>query len=583
MKTKSITAPVKPANLPVPTLVEKNAELRLSARKVWLWSIAGSGLLWAAFPPVNLGWLGWFATIPWIVLALRTESILRGGYGIIWLASWLHWAALLQGVRLAHPALYPGWLVLSAYLAIYPPLFIGLSRSLLRHGNLPAVLVLPIVWTALEYARAYIVTGFSTASLSHTQVDFPYWLQIADIAGAYSLSFVMMFATTALVLWWPRLACSWPTRLGSSIAALLLLAATLGYGYYRLHEQYAAANGARPTVRVLLVQGCVDTVLDNNPERPREMLNHYQSLTFDQLAKDARYDLIVWPETVFAYPDLIAEPTAQPPPESGLNQEKFQQQVAAHQALLKEILTYFSARMNESRPAATYFLTGISTTSFSGTEAHTYNATLLVSPAGEPLSRYYKSHLVMFGEYIPIAEWFPWIYRLTPLPGGLSRGTGPQAFTINKLTFSPNICFESTVPQLIRRQVNSLEDRYEEPDVLINATNDGWFYGSAILDLHFQCAVLRAIENRKPLLIAANTGISGVIDGNGRVLQHGPNHATALLTAEVQADGRQSIYRTIGDWPAFLCLLVTTIASVVVWRKSKSTSRGLVRDKTARM
>jgi apolipoprotein N-acyltransferase len=102
---------------------------------------------------------------------------------------------------------------------------------------------------------------------------------------------------------------------------------------------------------------------------------------------------------------------------------------------------------------------------------------------------------------------------------------------------------------------------------LINTTNDGWFYGSAILDLHFQCAVLRSIENRKPYLIAANTGISGVIDGNGRVLQRGPSRDTAVLVAEVRPDGRRSLFRTLGDWPAGMCFAASVLAALWGWRR----------------
>jgi apolipoprotein N-acyltransferase len=122
------------------------------------------------------------------------------------------------------------------------------------------------------------------------------------------------------------------------------------------------------------------------------------------------------------------------------------------------------------------------------------------------------------------------------------------------------------VPQLIRRQINELSRRGEEPDLLINTTNDGWFYGSAILDLHFQGAVLRTIETRKPLVIAANTGISGHIDSSGRIMQRGPNHAAEVIVATVAADGRWAPYRTLGDWPAAACLGVTLLALLSAWR-----------------
>jgi apolipoprotein N-acyltransferase len=196
-----------------------------------------------------------------------------------------------------------------------------------------------------------------------------------------------------------------------------------------------------------------------------------------------------------------------------------------------------------------------------------YNAAFHISPEGTLTDRYFKNHLVLCGEYMPFGEWLPWIYKLTPIQP-VTRGREFKSFEVAGMRLAPNICFESLVSQLLVRQHNALTAKGEEPDVLINTTNDGWFYGSAILDLHFQCAVLRAIENRKPFLIAANTGISGAIDGNGRVLQRGPNHATAVLVAEVRPDGRQSWYHTLGDLPAALCFVASLVA--VVWGLRRS-------------
>src|SRR5690606_15763615 len=101
------------------------------------------------------------------------------------------WLAMLQGIRLAHPALYAGWIALSWYLAFYLPVFIGLSRVAVQQAKIPLVIAAPLVWTALELVRGHLLTGFSMGLLSHTQVCWPMVLQIADIGGAYAVSFVM--------------------------------------------------------------------------------------------------------------------------------------------------------------------------------------------------------------------------------------------------------------------------------------------------------------------------------------------------------------------------------------------------------
>jgi apolipoprotein N-acyltransferase len=116
---------------------------------------------------------------------------------------------------------------------------------------------------------------------------------------------------------------------------------------------------------------------------------------------------------------------------------------------------------------------------------------------------------------------------------------------------------------LIRQHVLQLEKQGASPDVLVNLTNDGWFHGSSILDLHLRCGIFRAIENRRPLLIAANTGISAHIDGSGRVLSRGPKRKPQILVVKVQPDGRTPLYHTLGDWPAWACLAASSLLVVV--------------------
>jgi apolipoprotein N-acyltransferase len=202
-----------------------------------------------------------------------------------------------------------------------------------------------------------------------------------------------------------------------------------------------------------------------------------------------------------------------------------------------------------------------------GNKEANYNSALLADPAGNVVGRYYKQHAVMFGEYIPLGDKLPWIYALTPMPRGMSVGDGPTALQVAGLTMSPSICFESVVPHLIRSQVIDLAKAGTPADVLVNVTNDGWFWGSSILDLHFRCSVFRAIENRKPVIVAANTGFSTWIDGSGRIRAVGPRRATAVLTAEVRPDGRTSPYHTLGDWPAALCGIFCLVLAFVGSRR----------------
>jgi apolipoprotein N-acyltransferase len=135
---------------------------------------------------------------------------------------------------------------------------------------------------------------------------------------------------------------------------------------------------------------------------------------------------------------------------------------------------------------------------------------------------------------------------------------------------SPSVCFESTIPHLIRGQLAQLARQGTPADALVNVTNDGWFWGTGMLDLHFRCGVFRAVENRKPVLVVANTGISTFVDGSGVIRQRGPRRQPRVLLAEVQADGRASPYQTLGDWPAWLCAAACLGLAVFGLRKRKA-------------
>ena len=134
----------------------------------------------------------------------------------------------------------------------------------------------------------------------------------------------------------------------------------------------------------------------------------------------------------------------------------------------------------------------------------------------------------------------------------------------SSVRIAPSICYESVLSHVIRGQVNALAAEGQEPDVLVNLTNDGWFWGSSELDLHLMCGVFRAVECRKPLLIAANTGFSAWIDSDGRIEQQGPRRAKGVIIAEPRLDRyRRSWYLEHGDWFAGVCLAACVLFAAV--------------------
>lgn len=538
-------------------------------------SLLGGLLLWAAFPPLNLWPIAWLAPLPWLYLVLRPHPMTRWAYVGIWIGGLVHWLAMLYGIALAHWMLIGGWIALSAYLAVYLPLFVGLCRIGVQRLRISVVFVAPVVWVGLELARGYLVTGFSAGLLSHTQTDWPAVLQIADIFGAYGVSFVMMFVAAAIgqiffrSRWFPEthataapekdrslehdlatmfgpLGKYWP-----ALAAATLLTGTLVYGYVRLAE--AGPNREAAQLTVALIQGSRDVHVDMTHEDAVERMQHYEELTRQAHDDNPVLDLVIWPESMFRFPELV-----QAPSHLFLTRELNLQFLAAQaefQAAIHEKAKALNPLDNSAEPAATYFWFCTTTAEVGNRRPTFFNTAILVNENGQIASRYHKMHGVMFGEYVPLAGWFPWIYDYVPIEG-MTEGKQAEAATVKGWTLCPSICFESTVPHLIRAQVMELEKKGTRPDVLVNLTNDGWFYGSSILDLHLKCSVFRAIENRRPILIAANTGISAHIDGSGRFLLRGPKREARVLVATVQPDGRRPLYLLFGDLPTIACTAV---------------------------
>jgi apolipoprotein N-acyltransferase len=503
--------------------------------------------------------LAWLAPIPWVWLIRLNVLPGRRPYLVMTVIGFCFWLAALHWLRLPDPATSIGWIALSFYFAFYLPVFVGLSRVATHRLHIPLILAAPIIWTGLELTRAHLLTGMSMAELGHTQYRWISLIQLSDLAGSFGVSFVVMFVAACLAGVLPcqeRGWCVWPLF----PAAGLLVAAIL-YGHYRMENCTTVAGP-----RIALVQGSVDIAMRYDPERREQILRQYQALSRRAAAKGHKVDLIVWPETMFLtgpeYHDSLlafAADAAVPA------RELFDGTEAEFREWLPRAVRGSQSRMAEmARTLDASLLVGVDTRYFGPKAIHVFNAAAFVDPAGRLLGRYDKMHLVMFGEYVPLAQQWPWLQRLTPLPISVTAGERPAVFELGNARIAPNICYESVLSHVIRRQVNTLAAEDKEPDVLVNLTNDGWFWGSSELDMHLACGVFRAVECRKPFLIAANTGLSAWIDSDGRIQQQGPRRAETVILAEPRLDrSRHSWYLAHGDWFGGICLVVCGICGLV--------------------
>ena len=244
----------------------------------------------------------------------------------------------------------------------------------------------------------------------------------------------------------------------------------------------------------------------------------------------------------------------------------FYKQNAAEEFSLR-IKRVLAAARNESvmQPLPTpirdrpFLLLGCDASLIDSERTQRFNSAIFFDPAGAYQDRYDKMHRVMFGEYIPLGPLLQFLADAFQV-GSIEPGKEVKCFDVAGAKIAPNICFESMLPELISWQVRKLAAENRAPDVLINVTNDSWFWGSSILDHHLACSIFCAVENRRPLLVAANTGLSAEIDGSGRVLQVSQRLAKAAILAEPRADGRKGLVQQVGYPFAWLCCLVTSSA-----------------------
>ncbi|MBS0203919.1 MAG: apolipoprotein N-acyltransferase [Planctomycetes bacterium] len=555
----------------------------------WCVSFASASLLWMSFTPVNASPMAWIALVPLLLMVRMTERT-RWMYTAIYGTSLIGQLATLQWMRLGDPTMYIAWAALSVYLALYAVAFVAVSRIAVHRWSVPLVVAAPIVWTGLEYARAHLLTGFSWYYLGHSQYRWLEFIQISDLVGAYGVSFVIAAGSAALALMVPH---SWMIRLrlvhpstgpvtaaGMTLGQLIqvssvavLFAATLGYGYVR-----RAQADFQPGPRVALIQGNFLASLRVQPPPVQEVYLTHLRLTAASVLEHP--DIIFWPEAMFPWPLLSAAEGMTD--EQLLNVAPFAKPEVWHNDYFHQSL------VSESQRAGAALVMGTNAAYADATRVHQYNSATFVRPDVGIAGRYDKIHRVPFGEYIPLRDSLPWLDKFTPYRGdwGLDEGQGPAVFDYGKWRMTPIICFEDTVPHLVRDAVaaGSENESGKPVDLLVNLSNDGWFHGSSELDQHLITASFRAVECRTPMVRAVNTGISAIIDGDGAILDpevfidgdaakngkarkaaRDPETGTwykqlnAALVHTVPLDPRRSLYVRFGDWFAMLC-----VTSVVV-------------------
>ena len=497
-------------------------------------AIASGVLIALSFPNPGLSFLAWIALIP-LLIAMEESSprvAFRIGLtcGITAYALILYWLNIVF-TRYGHlpwSVSIPVYLLLVLWLAM----FYGLTTWIARLGELigiKAAFTLPVAWVAFDFIRSFLFSGFAWAMLGHSQFRTLPLIQIADLAGVYGITLLIVLAN--IVLHRALRAVSGagvPYPVKSAAVLLLLLLGTLFYGFDRLNV--SETNHSKP-LRVALIQGNIPQDVKWSPEFREKTVDTYERLTRE--ASKGGVDLIVWPESAvpFFFQD---EP---------LQSERIRSLAREMNAFL-----LFGSPAHELRNGKSTFL----------------NSAFMLSPHGETVGRADKLHLVPLGEYVPLGSVLTFVNKLVVGIGDFSPGERAVTLDTGSTKLGVQVCYEVIFPELARQYVHA------GARVLVAITNDAWFGRSSAPYQHLAISIFRAIETRTPLIRAANTGVTAIIDQNGHIRSMTGLFVEAYRIGEIQPGSGKSLYLTIGDTPAWLCVVLTAGVALLAWFKRKN-------------
>ncbi len=473
-------------------------------------------LLWIAFPGLL-----------WLLDGARRwpRAFLTGwAFGLGYFAAGLYWVGhsfLVDAERFG--ALMPFAVgALAAGLALFPGLalvavWLGKSRGLAR------VLLLAAAWLASEWLRAWAFTGFPWNLIGTVWTFSDATLQFASVAGVWGLSLATILSAAA-----PSCLCNDGTRgrrrSAVLVLALLVPAALWGFGALRLADAPDTAADGVPGIHLRVVQPNIDQRIKWQSDLRAKHVADQMALSKSAESKAATH--VIWSET--AVPFLLPD------------------------------MTQVLEAIRDIVPPGGLLLTGAPRRTEVGGEVRIWNSLFAIDQAGEVAAVYDKRHLVPFGEYVPLRSILP-LDKLTQGGKDFSPGEGARSLSLPGLPkVSVLICYEVIFPSRV-------VDPGSDAEWLLNITNDAWFGTSSGPYQHFAAARLRAVEEGLPLVRAANTGISAVVDSYGRVVARlGLNRAGVIDAPLPTSLEMRTPFARLGSWSLLILLIVTfTLARIV--------------------
>lgn len=496
-------------------------------------AVSSGFLLTLSFPKTGISWLTWFSLVP--LLVALTDSSAKNAFYLGLCAGLAHYLTLLYWLahtmttygNLPFYVSVPVLFLLSAYLALYTAIF-STALTFLCPKPLSLLFISPLIWVALEYIRSFLFTGFPWGLIGYTQFNMLNIIQISDILGVYGVSFCIVLGNAAVFLAylflvkndWQKKTIRGRLATGAIITFAFIFSIVWFYGKYRIQSIHKSTISS-PSVKVTIIQGNIDQSKKWDPAFQRTSILKYINLS--RSAKKQNPDLVVWPETATPF-------------------------YLMRNSRLSKIVLRGIREINAD------FLIGSPSFELKNNSVDYYNSAYLLDPKGNILGKYDKYHLVPFGEYVPFKKWLPFIGKMVEGIGDFSPGKKGNIIQWKKYRIGMLICYEIIFPDLSRAMTEN------NASLLVNITNDAWYGRSSAPYQHFSMAVFRAIENRRSVIRAANTGISGFIDPSGAVITATPIFEDAAITHTVPLLLEKTYYSRFGDVFAVICLGLTLIS-----------------------
>jgi len=515
-------------------------------------AVISGTLLCAAFPSYSYAILVWIALVPLLLATLDSKPAAAFTWwlacGFLYYIESFSWVHEVADFRMAH------YLPLLVFYSLYFGLF-GLCLGFIsnRLGWRAAACAVPFLWVSVEFLRSNMTfLSLPWGLLAHSQYLCPTVIQLADLTGAYGLSFVIALFNAALAA---ALLTVIKNRFGGKLispairqpfvligSAMACTAFTLIYGFFFMPD---TPEGRQ--IRLAVVQGNIEQARKWDPAYAEYILDTYDELT--RRASSSNPELIVWPET--ATPRSISI-------DKKLYGRIKQLAVSsgAHLLLGSSQLQKFNLKDKDS--------------------ARYLNSAFLISPDArqQDTQRYDKIHLFPFGEQLPYPDTIPWSMLAVPKAGNYIAGKEYKVFDLNGYRFAVTICWENIFPNMARRFVEG------GAEFIVNITNEAWFGRTSAPYQFLAMSVFRAVENRIYIVRCANTGISCCIGPNGRIAERVVDErgvdtfVRGVESATVIPLQNRTFYHRFGDWPAWSSALIALsfVAAALIARQRPTRS-----------